>query len=114
MLECCSYSPTLIALSVASGPRSLAQVAANKEIIKVVLLLTGTLRNFRKQVKTFKIKLQHFHELWEGDMERQTNEFLAKDPKLDAYEGMIQRYDAVCPAPTPPPPRYGAAYNSRQ
>eukprot|EP00708_Paratrimastix_pyriformis_P001956 GAFH01000693.1.p1 GENE.GAFH01000693.1~~GAFH01000693.1.p1 ORF type:complete len:4356 (-),score=2006.36 GAFH01000693.1:5-11701(-) len=69
------------------------RVASNKEIIKVVLLLTGTLRAFRKQVKTHKERFQEFHKLWEESMEKETAEFVARNPKIDAYEAMIQSYE---------------------
>ncbi|SCU69962.1 Cytoplasmic dynein 2 heavy chain (DYNC2H1), putative [Trypanosoma equiperdum] len=71
------------------------EIAKNKEIVKVVLLLTGGIHGLKKQVMEY---LNHFHKyeyLWKLDMNEAYDEFNSNDPTLDDYEQRLQGYVAL-------------------
>ena len=70
-------------------------VARNKDIVKVILLLTGSFAGLQKQVTEYLDQFYEFEYLWSEDKKKSYEAFLKKEPTLDDYLGKIMFYESV-------------------
>eukprot|EP00667_Euglena_gracilis_P000005 EG_transcript_5 len=68
------------------------EIAKNKEIVKVVLLLTGGMHGLKKQVMDYVDSFKRYEYLWLQDKEQAYKEFLAGNPSLEDFENELKRY----------------------
>ena len=68
------------------------EIAKNKEIVKVVLLLTGGIHGLRKQVVEYLGHFRKYESLWRDDKELEYKKFEEKNPDLDMYEAELRRF----------------------
>eukprot|EP00667_Euglena_gracilis_P001259 EG_transcript_1257 len=69
-----------------------AQIARHKEIVKVVLLLTGGMHGLHKQVLDYLNSFGRYEYLWLQDKEEAYQRFLAGEPTLEDFEAELQKY----------------------
>eukprot|EP00760_Papus_ankaliazontas_P006643 PhM_4_TR1311/c1_g1_i1/m.52782/K10408/DNAH; dynein heavy chain, axonemal len=62
------------------------EIAKNKEIVKVVLLLTGGIHGLKKQVLEYLNHFTKYEPYWKDDKEAEYQRFLASNPNLDNLE----------------------------
>jgi len=71
------------------------RVAQDREILKVVLLLTGSIQSARNECDRF---LEHFSPwrwLWSDDINEEYKSFLASEPTLDEFESKLRSFGKV-------------------
>eukprot|EP01064_Diplonema_japonicum_P034643 TRINITY_DN7253_c0_g4_i1.p1 TRINITY_DN7253_c0_g4~~TRINITY_DN7253_c0_g4_i1.p1 ORF type:complete len:4646 (+),score=1368.52 TRINITY_DN7253_c0_g4_i1:87-14024(+) len=71
------------------------KIAKNKEIVKVVLLLTGGIHGLNKQVMDYLNSFKRYEYLWMDDKQEEYEKFLEKQPTLAMFEQELKRYKAV-------------------
>eukprot|EP00796_Vickermania_ingenoplastis_P003819 gene3823-2705_t len=71
------------------------EIAKNKDVVKVVLLLTGGIHGLRKQVMEYLSNFRKYEELWKVEKDDAYEEFLKTSPSLDDYEEKIEAYVAL-------------------
>merc|ERR1712196_583350 len=67
-------------------------LAAEKEVCKLVLLLTGAIEGSKREVQDY---LQTFHEyeyFWVSDMQREYSNFLKTNPLLEDFDDELGKY----------------------
>ncbi|GBG77441.1 hypothetical protein CBR_g23890 [Chara braunii] len=70
-------------------------IAADKEIVKSVLLLTGSIEGTKQQVVDYIRKFDKYDFLWKRDMQAEYAEFMRTGPNLEAFENELQKYMAI-------------------
>jgi dynein heavy chain len=68
------------------------EIAKNKEIVKVVLLLTGGIHGLKKQVIEYLNHFKKYDYLWRQDKEEEYAKFTAMNPSLDDFEVALSRF----------------------
>ncbi|KAA6360135.1 MAG: hypothetical protein EZS28_044338, partial [Streblomastix strix] len=71
------------------------RIAAHNDVLRCVLLLANSLRQFRHGVKEYVARFNEFKDLWEGDMEQEIAAFVATTPKLEQYQDQVRKYDDI-------------------
>eukprot|EP00754_Rhynchopus_humris_P030089 Rhum_TRINITY_DN15257_c1_g1::Rhum_TRINITY_DN15257_c1_g1_i3::g.146501::m.146501/K10408/DNAH; dynein heavy chain, axonemal len=71
------------------------KIAKNKEIVKVVLLLTGGIHGLNKQVMDYLNSFKRYEYLWLLDKQEEYEKFLEQQPTLAMFEQELKRYKAV-------------------
>lgn len=78
------------------GPETYYEmIACDKEIVKVILLLTGSLVAIRTKVDEYMAKFLKYDFLWKIDLQQVYDEFIKKGPSLDDFEGELKKYMAL-------------------
>jgi dynein heavy chain len=67
-------------------------IAQDKQIVKVILLLTGSFKGTSDRVEEFKQQFEPFEWLWLSDVQKQLEEFTKKNPKLSDYEEKLRKF----------------------
>ncbi|XP_077982678.1 dynein axonemal heavy chain 5-like [Glandiceps talaboti] len=67
-------------------------VSENKEIAKLVSLLSTAINSQKKEVTTALDKFKHYHEIWQKERDETLDEFMKEDPKLGDFNAMILYY----------------------
>ena len=70
-------------------------IAQDKEIVKVILLLTGSIQGTRQRVNDFKIHFDKFNHLWSSDINDTIKKFEKKNPSIQEYEDILKKYSIV-------------------
>ncbi|CAG9316033.1 unnamed protein product [Blepharisma stoltei] len=70
-------------------------IAQDKEIVKVILLLTGSIHGTKNTVTQYLESFQRFSWLWTQDPEKKLSEFNKKDPTLDDFEEKLKYFTSV-------------------
>jgi len=70
-------------------------IARDKEIVKVVLLLTGSIEGTKLQVMDYINTFSKYDFLWKQDMQSEYKRFMDKQPSLEAFEGELKKYMAI-------------------
>ena len=65
------------------------------EIVRVVLLLTGSMQGLRNDVKTYLEAFYKYKWLWTDDMAMAYRNFLSKKPTIDDYENCLKKFEVV-------------------
>lgn len=101
--EILSCSKKLMRWTPYSGSRPVGEegesfyqiIAQDKEIVKVILLLTGSLKNTKDNVSTFKKSFESFKELYADEMQGVLDAFAAQKPTIQQYEGKLKHYAEI-------------------
>ena len=67
-------------------------IAQDKEIVKVILLLTGSIEGTKNKVKEFKLKFEKFEWLWKHNITESLETFTKSNPQLQNYEEELKRF----------------------
>ena len=67
-------------------------IAQDKEIVKVILLLTGSFKGTTDEVNNFQMNFKPYEWLWTKDLQKELEEFTKKNPKLSDYEEKLRNY----------------------
>ncbi|CCW70907.1 unnamed protein product [Phytomonas sp. Hart1] len=70
-------------------------IAKNKEVVKVVLQLTGSVHGLKKHVMEYLSHFRKYEGLWKENQNETYTAFLATDPVLDDYEAKLQMFVAL-------------------
>ena len=70
-------------------------VAQDKEIVKVILLLTGSIHGTKKVVGNYLNTFSEYLWLWTGDIEKKLAEFSKKDPDLDDFDEKLKSFKKI-------------------
>lgn len=65
------------------------KVAEDKEILKVILLLTGSIQSTKNRCEKYIEKFKEYEWVWKNDMNKDYKAFKATDPSLDEFETKI-------------------------
>jgi len=68
------------------------ELAREKEVCKLVLLLTGSLLGAEIAVNTYLEQFEKYKFLWERNMQTEYNDFLATDPTLEDFDDELTKY----------------------
>jgi len=69
-----------------------ALIAQDREIVKVVLLLTGSVEGTKKQVQDFLQSFMSFKDLWTMDKQAEYTKFMETEPDLEAFDNELKKY----------------------
>ena len=64
----------------------------NKEISKLVSLLSTSINSTKKEVQNALERFSHYHAIWEKDRDEDLAEFMKQDPHLSEFESQILYY----------------------
>eukprot|EP01059_Diplonema_ambulator_P031435 TRINITY_DN5765_c0_g1_i5.p1 TRINITY_DN5765_c0_g1~~TRINITY_DN5765_c0_g1_i5.p1 ORF type:complete len:4657 (+),score=1802.33 TRINITY_DN5765_c0_g1_i5:140-14110(+) len=79
--------------NIPDAPQSFfEEVARNKEIVKVVLLLTGGIHGLRQQVMDYLRSFDQYDHLWTLDKEVEYHKFMEQEPTIGSFEAQIRHY----------------------
>eukprot|EP00002_Diphylleia_rotans_P021973 TRINITY_DN428_c1_g1_i1.p1 TRINITY_DN428_c1_g1~~TRINITY_DN428_c1_g1_i1.p1 ORF type:complete len:4548 (+),score=958.95 TRINITY_DN428_c1_g1_i1:229-13872(+) len=67
-------------------------IARDKAVVRMVLLLTGSIEGLKIQVHDFLATFQKYEYLWRNDIQAAYAEFLNSNPSLDEFEGEMKKY----------------------
>lgn len=67
-------------------------IAMDKEIVKVILLLTGSIQGTKNKVMEFLSGFNKFETLYKDSMQESIKNFTKKNPTLQDYEDILKRY----------------------
>lgn len=70
-------------------------IAQDKEIVKVILLLTGSIHGTKKTVDGHLEEFKVFEWLWKEKIDIKLKEFSSKNPELDDFEEKLKIFSAV-------------------
>ncbi|GAB1603178.1 hypothetical protein Ahia01_000598300, partial [Argonauta hians] len=70
-------------------------ISENKEITKLVSLLSASVNTMRKEVSSSLEVFSHYHKLWSVDRNQDLDRFLAEDPSLSDFESKIVYYEQL-------------------
>ena len=73
-------------------PSFFEEIAKNKEIVKVVLLLTGGIHGLRKQVNEYLSQFKKYEYLWRLDKEEEYQKFMQTNPTLEDFESALRKF----------------------
>eukprot|EP00762_Andalucia_godoyi_P000483 ANDGO_03248.mRNA.1 Dynein gamma chain len=71
------------------------ELARNKEIVKVVLLLTGGIHGLKQQVYEYLQTFRQYDYLWKDNKQEAYSEFMKNQPTLEDFEGELKKYMAI-------------------
>ena len=69
-------------------------IAKDKEIVKVILLLTGSIQGTKNNVNKFLESFTQYKWLWSKNPVDELKKFAKKDPQLDDYEAKLKNFDS--------------------
>eukprot|EP00658_Telonema_sp_P-2_P071950 TRINITY_DN61143_c0_g1_i1.p1 TRINITY_DN61143_c0_g1~~TRINITY_DN61143_c0_g1_i1.p1 ORF type:complete len:552 (-),score=211.72 TRINITY_DN61143_c0_g1_i1:10-1665(-) len=67
-------------------------LAAEKEVCKLVLLLTGSIEGAKKEVVDYLGSFEAHSYLWKNDMQREYSNFLKTEPSLEDFDDELSKY----------------------
>ncbi|RYE97643.1 MAG: hypothetical protein EOO41_03270, partial [Methanobacteriota archaeon] len=70
-------------------------ITQDMEVVRVVLLLTGSLQSLRQRSAEYLKSFAHYDWLWQSDVDAAYAAFTAKKPALEDYERELLRFGAV-------------------
>eukprot|EP00898_Chlorokybus_atmophyticus_P005691 jgi/Chlat1/6122/Chrsp409S05665 len=81
-------------INTTSGPRGTFYdlIAADKEIVKSVLLLTGSIEGAKNQVSTYISTFSKYDFLWKRDLQAEYAQFMSTNPSIEAFEAELRKY----------------------
>ncbi len=83
------------ALGEASDFSFFTWLAGDKEIVKVVLFLTGSIEQVKKNVTEHLQLFRRFDHIWATDKSRAYDLFLARNPSMDDFSEVLRHYTDV-------------------
>ena len=70
-------------------------IAQDKEIVKMVLLLTASVELTKRQVAEYLESFMQYQDLWKIDKSQAYAAFMKKNPSLDVFDDEITKYDII-------------------
>lgn len=67
-------------------------IAKDKEIVKVILLLTGSIQGTKNNVKKFLDSFEKYNWLWKQKIDEQLKRFNSKNPQLEDFETELSKF----------------------
>jgi dynein heavy chain len=67
-------------------------VAQDKEIVKVILLLTGSFKGTKNLVDAFKLEFEDYKSLWDNNITETLKAFSESNPKLQDFENALKGF----------------------
>ena len=78
-----------------SGKNFFHWIASDKEIVKSVLLLTGSIEGTKAQVMEYIATFKEFDFLYMTDLQSEYTKFMATNPSLEAFDNELKKYMAI-------------------
>ena len=75
-----------------SLPNFFNELASEKEVVKLILLLSGALHGARHEVKEYLHSFEKFSFLWEKNLQQEYKYFVARQPTLEDFDDELQKY----------------------
>eukprot|EP00854_Cymbomonas_tetramitiformis_P002070 gene2070-2767_t len=69
-------------------------IAKDKEVMKVLLLLTGSIKGLKNQVWTYIDGFNKYSVLWKKDLQKEYQTFMETGPTLEMFEAELKKYMA--------------------
>ncbi|KAG8468097.1 hypothetical protein KFE25_007149 [Diacronema lutheri] len=88
----CSKSVPIWASEVMSGEPMYEMVSKDRDIVRSLLLLRGSIEGAKRQVHDYLQAFTKYDWLWKGNMQQAYEAFMAKDPSLEDFELELKRY----------------------
>jgi dynein heavy chain len=79
----------------ASGRKFYDWIASDKEIVKSVLLLTGSIEGTKAQVMDYIDTFKRFDFLYMNDLQSEYAAFMKTNPSLESFENELKKYMAI-------------------
>ncbi|KAI8902513.1 dynein heavy chain and region D6 of dynein motor-domain-containing protein [Globomyces pollinis-pini] len=76
-------------------PEDNSQVANNKDVLKVMMLLSSTVNSMKKDVETHRDQFSKYDFLWKDDKTETIQRFLGNSPTIGDFENEINRYEMI-------------------
>ncbi|KAI9206840.1 dynein heavy chain and region D6 of dynein motor-domain-containing protein [Polychytrium aggregatum] len=76
-------------------PEDTAQVANNKDVLKVIMTISSTVNSMKKDVESHREQFSKFDFLWKDDKTETIQAFLAKNPTIGDFEMEINKYESI-------------------
>ena len=76
-------------------PEDTAQVANNKDVMKVLLTLSSTVNSMKKDSEAHREQFSKYDFLWKDDKTDTIAKFLASNPSISDFEIEINRYESI-------------------
>jgi dynein heavy chain len=70
-------------------------IARDQQIVKMVLLLTGSIEGTKNQVMEYLETFRQYDWLWKNDMNAEYHQFTKTNPTIESFEGMLKYYMSV-------------------
>ena len=70
-------------------------ISRDKEVVRVVLLLTGSIEGVKRQVHEYIHTFVKYDYLWRDDKKAAYDAFMAMNPSLEDFEAELKKYDMV-------------------
>ena len=67
-------------------------IAKDKEIVKVILLLTGSIQGTKNNVNKFLESFERFDWLWKSKIDESLKKFNATNPQLEDFEEKLRDF----------------------
>ena len=64
-------------------------IAKDKEIVKFILLLTGSIQGTKNNVNKFLQGFEDFNWLWKNKIDKKLKDFNAQNPQLEEFESKL-------------------------
>eukprot|EP00971_Amphidinium_carterae_P151233 2998407-Amphidinium_carterae.1 len=71
------------------------RIAQDREILKVLLMLTGSIQCARNECDAYLQTFSEFEWLWLDDIDKKYKEFMAEDPSLDEFEAKLKFFATI-------------------
>ena len=72
-----------------------SQVAANKDVTKVAVMLSSTINSMKKDIETHREQFIKYDFVWKDDKNEVIKNFLAANPTITDFESEINRFEYV-------------------
>ncbi|GFR42148.1 hypothetical protein Agub_g3000 [Astrephomene gubernaculifera] len=70
-------------------------IAQDKEVVKAVLRLTGSVEGIKAQVTEYIRTFDRYEFLWKEDLQAAYDQFMRTNPTLEAFEAELKKYMAI-------------------
>ena len=70
-------------------------LAADREVVRMVLLLTGSVEGAKRQVYDYLEAFSKYQWLWKGNQASAYAEFMSRNPTLEDFEVELRKYVAI-------------------
>eukprot|EP00884_Botryococcus_braunii_P007425 jgi/Botrbrau1/16684/Bobra.0317s0002.1 len=78
-----------------AAPTYDCMIAQDKEIVKVVLLLAGSIEGTKHGIKEYVSTFEQYSFLWQRDLQTEYAAFMATHPSLEGFEAQLKKYMAI-------------------
>jgi len=68
------------------------QIAQDKEIVKIVLLLTGAVEGAKSHVNDYLTTFDQYNYLWQNDKQQAYDAFMKTQPDIEGFSGELKKY----------------------